>query len=49
LQLHPLAVQLDGSYLEVDADSGNERWGEGVFAEPKQAAGFTYARIAYEE
>lgn len=36
LQLYSLPVQLDGSDLEVDAYSGDEGWGKGVFAEPKQ-------------
>ncbi len=49
LQLDPLAVQLDRPYLEVDANGGDEGRGEGVFAEAKQAAGFTHAGVAYEE
>ena len=46
LQLHALAVELDGSDLEVDADCGDEGGGEGVFAEAQQAAGLAYARVA---
>jgi hypothetical protein len=49
LQLHALAVKLDGSDLEVDADGGDEGRGERVFAEPQQAARFAYARVADEE
>jgi hypothetical protein len=33
LQLHTLAVQLDGSDLEINADGGNEGRREAVFAE----------------
>lgn len=36
LQFYSLSVQLDGSDLKVDAYSGDEGWGEGVFAESKQ-------------
>lgn len=46
LELHALAVELDGSDLEVDADCGDEGGGEGVFAEAQQAAGLAYARVA---
>lgn len=49
LQLHSLAIQFDSSYLEVDADGGDEGRGEGVFAKPQQAAGLAYAAVAYEE
>lgn len=49
LQLHPLAVQLDGADLEIDPDRSDERGRETVFAESEQAAGLAYARIAYEE
>ena len=38
LQLHSLAVQLDGSDFKVDADGGDEGWGEGVFAKAQQTA-----------
>ena len=38
LQLHTLAVQLDGADLEVDADGGDERGREGVFTESQQTA-----------
>ena len=43
LQLDPLAVELDGPDLEVDADGGDERRRERVFAEAQQAAGLAYA------
>jgi hypothetical protein len=33
LQLHALAVELNGADLEVDTDSGNKRGRERVFAE----------------
>jgi hypothetical protein len=49
LQLHALAVELDGADLEVDADGGDERGRERVFAEAQQTARFAYARVAYEE
>ena len=38
LQLHTLAVQLDGADLEVNADGGDERGREGVFTESQQTA-----------
>ncbi len=38
LQLHPLAVQVDGADLEVNADGGDEAGGEAVFAKAEQAA-----------
>ena len=38
LQLDPLAVELDGPDLEVDADGRDEGGREGVFAEAEQAA-----------
>lgn len=34
LQLHPLAIQLDGPDLEVDADGRDEGGREGVLAKP---------------
>lgn len=49
LQLHALAVELDGPDLEVDADGGDEGGGKRVFAEPQQTARFAYARVANEE
>lgn len=49
LQLDALAVQLDGSYLEVDADGCDEGRGEGVFAEAQQTARLAHARVADEE
>jgi hypothetical protein len=49
LQLHALAVELNGADLEVDADGGDERGRERVFAEAQQAARLAYARVAYEE
>jgi hypothetical protein len=49
LQLHALAVELDGADLEVDADGGDEGRGERVFAEAQQAARFAHARVADEE
>lgn len=38
LQLDTLTVELDGPYLEVDADGGDEGGGEGVFAESQKTA-----------
>lgn len=49
LQLYPLAIELDGSDLEVNADGGDERGGEGVLAEAQQAARLAYARVADEQ
>jgi len=49
LQLHALAVELNGTDLEVDADGGDERGRKRVFAEAQQAARLAYARVAYEE
>jgi hypothetical protein len=46
LELHALAVELDGADLEVDADGRDEGRRERVFAEPQQAARFAYARVA---
>lgn len=46
LQLHPLAVELYGPDLEVDADCGDEGGGEGVFAEAEEAAGFPDPGVA---
>lgn len=43
LQLDALAVELDRADLEVDADGGDEGWGEGVLAEPQQTAGLAHA------
>lgn len=45
LQLHPLAVQLDGPDLEVDADGRDEGRRERVFAEAQEAAGFAHAAV----
>ncbi len=47
LELDPLAVELDGPDLEVDADGGDEGGREGVFAEAEQTAGFSDAGVAY--
>lgn len=38
LQLHALAVELDGPDLKVDTDGGDEGRSEGVFAKPQQTA-----------
>src|SRR3569833_121506 len=38
LQLRPLAIQLDGPELKVDADRGDEAGRERVFAKAQQAA-----------
>jgi hypothetical protein len=38
LELHALAIELNGANLEVDANSGDEGRGEGVLAETQQAA-----------
>jgi hypothetical protein len=49
LQLHALAVELDGPDLEVDSDSRDEGRRERVFAEAQQAAGLADARVADQE
>jgi hypothetical protein len=49
LQLHALAVELDGADLEVDADGGDEGGGKRVFAEPQQTARFANARVADQQ
>lgn len=49
LQLYALAVELNRADLEVDADGGDERGSERVFAEAQQTARLAYARVAYEE
>ena len=49
LQLHTLAVELNGADLEVDADGGDERGRKRVFAEAQQTTRLAYARVAYEE
>lgn len=49
LQLNALAVQLDSADLEVDADGGDVRGGEGVFGEAKETVGFADARVADDE
>jgi hypothetical protein len=46
LQLDALVVELDGADLEVNADGGDERGGEAVFAESQQTARFADARVA---
>jgi hypothetical protein len=38
LQFHSLAIQLDGANFEIDSDRGDERRGEGVFAESQETA-----------
>ena len=38
LQLDTLAIELDGPYLEVDADGGDEGGGERVFTEAQETA-----------
>lgn len=47
LQLNALSIELNGPDLEVDADSGDEGRGEGVFAEAQQAARLADAGVAY--
>jgi hypothetical protein len=38
LQLHALAIELDGPDLEIDANGGDEGRRERVFTEPKETA-----------
>jgi len=49
LQLHALAVELDGADLEVDADCGDEGGSEGVLAEAQQTAGLADAGVSNEK
>lgn len=49
LQLHPLAIQFDRADFEVDADGGDEGWGEGVLTESQETAGFAHARVANQQ
>lgn len=49
MQLHTLAIKIDGSDFEVDADCCDERGSERVFGEAEETAGFSNAGIAYEE
>lgn len=49
LQLHALAIELDGADLEIDADGRDEGGRERVLAEAQQAAGLAHAGIADEE
>lgn len=49
LQLDALAIQLDGADLEVDADGGDVRGGEGVFGEAEETVGFADAGVADDE
>ena len=49
LQLDALAVELDGANLEVDADGGDVRGGEGVFGKAEETVGFTDAGVADDE
>lgn len=46
LQLHSLAVELDGTDLEIDADGGDEGRCEGVLAKAQQAARLADAGVA---
>jgi hypothetical protein len=38
LQLHALAIELNGTNLEVNADGGDEGRGKGVLAEAQETA-----------
>jgi hypothetical protein len=49
LQLHALAVELNGADLEVDADCGDEGGSEGVLAEAQQTAGLADAGVSNEK
>jgi hypothetical protein len=49
LQLHALAVELDGADLKVDADCGDEGGSEGVFAEAQQTARLANAGVSNEK
>lgn len=47
LELNGLALKLNSSDLEVDADGGDVGLGVGVVCETQQEAGFTDARVTY--
>ena len=49
LQLYPLAIKLNGAYLEIYSYRGNKGGCEGVFTESKQTARFANAGVADEE
>lgn len=46
LQLHTLAIELNGPDLEVDTDGCDEGGRERVLTKPQQAARFAHARVA---
>lgn len=49
LQLHALAVELDGPDLEIDTDGGDEGRRERVLTEAQQAAGLAHAGVADQQ
>ena len=49
LQFYPLTVQLNCPDFEIDADGGNERWSERIFAESEEAAWFSNSRITDQQ
>ena len=49
LEFDALAIELDSANLEVDADGGDERGRERVFAEAQQTARLAYARVANKQ
>lgn len=49
LQLHGLAIELDRSDLEVDADGGDVALGVGVVGESQEQAGLSDAGVTDEE
>lgn len=49
LELHSLAIELNGTNLEVDADRGDVRLGVCVVGESEQQAGLSYTGVSNEE
>ena len=49
LKLDALAIELDSTNLEVNANGGDERGRKRVFAESQQAARFAYTGVADQE
>lgn len=49
LEFYPLTVQLNCPNFEVDANGGNERWSERIFAESQKTARFSNSRITNQQ
>ena len=49
LEFYPLTVQLNCPNFEIDANGGNERWSERIFAESQKTARFSNSRITNQQ